>query len=124
MSKKNTAKLQQTADSCFQPRHTLIAQAVAGGRAIDRPTDKTRITQHFEMLGDGRLCQREHPDNIPGETLRVLPQEAHNLHPGRVAECLHHSREAFFVGAKLVGFCGLFCDHNRIFTIKVAGVKR
>lgn len=69
-----------------KPAEALLTEAVAGGGAFDLAEDEAGLAQHFEVLANGALGERDLLDDIVGDAAVGGGEVGEDLQPDRVAE--------------------------------------
>ena len=67
--------------------------AVTDARPVDLAADEAGFLEHLEVLGDGRLGERELVHDVAADTRRLAHQDADDLHACRVRDRLRERRE-------------------------------
>src|SRR5829696_6392886 len=75
MRRLATCPLTQTGDGVPQEGERFGVEAVTTVRTIDGAADDARLLQHLQVLGDGRLCQRQLVDQVADDALAAVGEE-------------------------------------------------
>src|SRR5579875_3623143 len=82
----------------FQPGDLLLVAAVADGRTVNDSLDQAGLAQDLQMLGEGRLGDRQVTVEWAALALADLGQKLENAVAGRVGDGAQH-RQQLLVGS-------------------------
>jgi hypothetical protein len=85
----------KTAHEGFQPTQSARFDAVANTRPVDVAPDDARVLKYLQMLGHGRLRERQFFDDIPANAAISSDQNPDDFYAHRMAQGFAVTRQLF-----------------------------
>jgi hypothetical protein len=90
-------------DQFLEQRHELLSSlgpdAVADARPVDLSLNPSRISEHLEVLRDGRLGEGQTIDDVPADALAGSQEEPDNRDPCRMPQRFGQAGQVPVLGA-------------------------